>query len=104
MARAVLDLSIQAGYPYEITLDMEDYNGNDLEADYSCYFYCESIGTLTFSANATNDAWELEISEANTDLLLTNLEDYVVYTIKTSDSKKTKLLEGRIHVDAKVRG
>ena len=103
MAKAIQDLSIEAGYPYYLRLDLNDTSGGDLEDEYSCYFDCNSIGVLEFSTNVTGDAWELTISKENTDKLLTNQEEYVVYTVKTSDGSYDKLLSGRMHIDAKVR-
>ena len=103
MAKAILDLSIQAGYPFYFSLDLNDSAGLDLESEYSCWFECESIGKLQLSVNTEGTAYEITISKENTDLLLTNLEEYVIYTIKTSDSSYDKLLSGRLHIDAKVR-
>ena len=104
MAKALLDISIEAGYPYAFVIDMNNADGEDLEADYNCYFECESIGQLQFSlVSALVDSYELLISKENTDKLLTNLEEYTVYTVKISDGAYSKLLSGRIHVDDKVR-
>ena len=103
MAKAIQDLNIEAGYPYYFRLDLNSVSGEDLENDYSCYFECASIGLLEFSVNTAGDAWELTISKEDTDKLLVNQEEYVVYTVKTSDSSYDKLLSGRMHIDAKVR-
>ena len=103
MAKAILDLSMQAGYPYYFALDLNDSDGVDLESEYACWFECDSIGKLQLSVNDAGDAYEITISKENTDKLLTNLEEYVIYTVKTSDSAYDKLLTGRIHVDAKDR-
>ena len=51
MARSIIDLSISAGYPYELNVDFNDATGADLEALYNCYFECDSIGQLQFSLN-----------------------------------------------------
>ena len=104
MAKALLDIQIEAGYPYPFILDMNDADGVDLETDYSCYFECDSIGQLQFAVvNGATNRYELLISKENTDKLLANLEEYTVYNIKTSDGAYSKLLSGRIHVDNKVR-
>jgi hypothetical protein len=101
MAKAILDIYIEQGYPYPFNLDMNDADGVDLEADYSCYFYCVTIGVLPFSV--VGNRYELVISGINTAKVISNLDEYVVYTVKTSDSSEDKLLSGRIHSDAKVR-
>lgn len=96
-----MDLFIEKGYPYTFNLDMNNTDGADLEGDYYCYFECSSIGKLQFGV--ANNRYELEISEVNTNKLVNNLEEYVVYVVKKSNSKPEKLLTGRIHVDEKVR-
>lgn len=101
MAKVILDLYIEPSYPYQFNIDVNTAGGVDLEGDYSCYFYCESIGQLQFSV--VGDRYELTISSTNTDKLLDNLEDYTVYVIKTADSVPEKLMSGRIHIDKKVR-
>lgn len=101
MAKVILDISIEQGYPYLFVLNVDDSDGNDLENDYTCWFECESIGKLQFSVDV--DKYSLTISKEDTGRLETNLEDYVVYTIKTSDGSYEKLAGGRIHVDKKVR-
>lgn len=101
MGKAIVDLFIEPSYPYDLNVNFDDSDGTDLEDAYACYFECDSIGQLTFSK--ANDRYELTISGANTDKLLTTLEDYTVYAIKTADSSPTKLLSGRIHIDNKVR-
>ncbi len=101
MAKAILDIFIEASYPYQFNLNLNESDGVDLETDYDCYFYCDSIGELQFSV--ANDRYELTISEINTAKLLTNLEEYSTYTIKKRDSSYSKLLSGRIHVDDNVR-
>lgn len=101
MAKALLDISIEQGYPYLFTLNMDNSDGEDLENDYTCYFECESIGQLQFSVDV--DKYSLTISKEDTGRLENNLEEYVVYIIKTADGEYEKLLSGRIHVDKKVR-
>lgn len=106
MGRAIQDLHIEAGYPYELEIDLNSYEGLDMEEDYTAYFECDSIGKLTFTP--TDDGYSeytyiLTISKEDTDKLLVNLEKYTVYTIKTSDSDYDKLLEGRLHVNGKLR-
>ena len=101
MAKAIQDLFINQGYPYELNINMQDSSGLDLEEDYNCYFECDSIGQLQFSV--ANDRYELTISAINTSKLSTTLEDYVVYIIKTADSVPEKLMSGRIHIDEEVR-
>lgn len=101
MAKAILDLFIEKGYPYVLNLDMNDVNGEDLENDYSCYFENDSIGLLQFTVS--DDRYHLEMSETDTNKLTSNLQEYVVYTINTLDSKPAKLLSGRIHIDERVR-
>ena len=101
MAKAIQDLFINQGYPYELNINMQDSSGLDLEEDYHCYFECDSIGQLQFSV--ANDRYELTISAINTSKLSTTLEDYVVYIIKTADSVPEKLMSGRIHRDEEVR-
>lgn len=104
--RAITDLNIEAGYPYELELDLNDYEGVDLEDEYTCYFECDSIGKLELSVvvdSYTENIYSVTISKENTDKLLVNLEKYIVHTIKTSDGSYDKLLEGRIHINNKVR-
>jgi len=101
MAKAILDISIEQGYPYLFVLNMDDSDGNDLENDYTCWFECDSIGKLQFGVDI--DKYSLTISKEDTGRLDTNLEEYVVYTVKTSDGTYDKLLSGRMHIDAKVR-
>lgn len=101
MSRIIKDLNIEAGYPYEFNLDMNDALGVDLEGDYACYFECASVGRLQFSV--VNNAYILTISKENTDKLLTNLEEYTVHTIKTVGGAYDKILQGRIHINDKVR-
>ena len=101
MAKVISDISIEAGYPYLFNLNMDDADGNDLENDYTCWFECESIGKLQFSVDS--DKYTLTISKENTGKLVENLEEYVVYTIKTTDGTYDKLLSGRMHIDKKVR-
>ena len=101
MARTILDINVEAGYPYDFNIDMNDSDGLDMEDDYACYFECDSIGQLQFSVS--NNSYALSISKENTDKLLTNMEKYTVYTIKTVGGAYSKLLEGRIHINNKVR-
>ena len=101
MAKEILDIYIEPNYEYEFNLNFNDSNGTDLEGDYTCYFKCDSIGELAFSL--VGSQYELVISEANTALLTSNLEEYAVYVKSTTTSKYDKLLSGRIHIDKKVR-
>lgn len=96
-----MDLFIDVGYPYDLNINMNTAAGTDLEQDYSCYFECDSIGQLQFTV--ANSRYELEISATDTDKLTTMHEEYVVYAIKTADSKPEKLLSGRIYIDERVR-
>lgn len=97
MAKELIDIYVEQGYPYDFVLDMNDANDLDLESEYNCYFSCPSIGTKVFSVVA--DSYFLELTAIDTGLLDTNLEEYTVYTIKISDGSKDKLLSGRIILD-----
>ena len=101
MAKAIQDLFINQGYPYDLNIDMQDSDGLDLENDYSCYFECDSIGQLQF--DVVDERYELTISAINTRKIENTLEDYVVYILSTSDSVPEKLMSGRIHIDSEVR-
>ena len=100
MAKEILDLFIEQNYPYELTLDFNASDGTDLETDYTCTFYSPSIGEKTFSV--VTSAYYLELSAIDTNKLTTNMEEYTVYVTKIADSKKDKILSGRIVVDMKV--
>lgn len=101
MGRAISDLNIEAGYPYTFRLDINSSTGDNLEGDYACYFECKSTGKLQFAVVA--EAYDIVIPKEKTALMLTNLEQYTVYTVKTSDGTYDKILEGRLHVNKKVR-
>ena len=101
MAKVISDISIEQGYLYLFNLNLDDSDGNDLESDYSCWFECESIGKLQFIVDSGR--YTLTIPANQTVKLVSNLEEYVVYTIRTSDNTYDKLLTGRIHIDSKVR-
>lgn len=103
MAKVIIDIHIEQGYPYTYTLDMNDADGNDLETDYSCWFYSEQTGAVEFDVNPTDDGYNLTLSATDTDKLTVTSEEYVIYTIKTSDSSEDKLVTGRMHIDFKVR-
>jgi hypothetical protein len=101
MTKVIVDLFIEKGYPYNLNVNMDTVDGTNIEPSHTCYFYCESIGTLTFSV--VDNRYELEISSIDTDKLGSSLEDYSVYVIANSDGKYRKVLSGRIHTDKKVR-
>lgn len=100
MGKAILDIFIEKGYPYDLNINMDTPDGTDLETDYSCYFECASVGSIQLSV--ANNRYETEISAVNTNKMV-HLEDYVVYVIETATSKPKKLLTGRLHIDKKVR-
>lgn len=99
--KEILDIYVEQGYPYEFELDFNTADGLDLEGDYNCYFYNETIGSKTFSSNG--ELYSLILSETDTDKLTTNLQEYVVHVVNSSTSQKDKLLSGRIVVDKKTR-
>lgn len=101
MGNAILDLFISRNYIFPLSVSLDNEDGEDLESDYTCWFYCESIGSLEFTF--VTDRWQLEISAINTNKITDRFEDYVVYAINTSDSKERKLISGRIVLDDKVR-
>lgn len=101
MAKEILDIYIEQGYPYEFELDMNSEQDEDLEDLYTCYFYCDSIGSKPFSV--VNNAYVLILSGIDTNKLDTNLEDYVVYVVNNTTSIENKMLSGRIILDKKGR-
>ena len=101
MAKEIIDIYIEQGYPYNFDLDFNLFDGSNLEDDYTCYFYSESIGTKQYTT--TNNMFELTLSEADTNRLEMNLENYSVYVVNNQTSIEEKLLSGRIHLDKKIR-
>lgn len=102
MAKEIIDIYVEQGYPYNFDLDFNLFDGSNLEDDYTCYFYSDSIGTKEYDVE--DNIFKLTLSEADTSKLDNNLENYVVYVINTQTSTKEKLLSGRIHLDRKTRG
>lgn len=101
MAKEIIDIYIEQGYEYPFNLDLNLFNGENLEYENDCYFECVSIGKKQFSV--LNDYYTLTLSEADTGKLNNNLEPYTVYIQNTSTQKYEKLLSGRIHLDRKVK-
>lgn len=101
MAKEIIDIYIEQGYPYVFDLNFDLYDGTSLESDYTAYFECDSLGSKTFSV--TGDIYTLIFTEEDTQLLATNLEEYVVYVVHNTTSEKDKVLSGRIVVDKRVR-
>ena len=101
MAKIITDLFIEQGYPYDLNLDYNAADGENLETSYTCYFYSPSIGSKQFSV--VNNAYSLTLSKTDTAKLIDNLEEYVVFTVKSSDLSEEKLMSGRIHRDIKIR-
>ena len=100
MAKELLDIYVEQNYPYEFTLDFNNSAGTDLEGDYTCTFYNESIGSKTFSV--VSDEYYLQLSIADTNSIVNNLEEYVVYVSSNTTVEKYKLISGRIVLDSKV--
>ena len=106
MAKEIIDIFIEEGYPYDFELDFNDVEDADLEDDYSCIFYSSSIGSKSFSVGTNllgEDMYTLTLSGTDTAKLTDNLEEYVVYVTETATGVESKLLTGRIHLDKKVR-
>lgn len=106
MAKEILDIYIEQGYPYEFELDFNATDNSDLESIYNCYFYNSNIGTKTFSIGASangSDMFILTLSGLDTNKLINNLEEYVVYVSEIATNTESKLLTGRIHLDNKVK-
>ena len=104
MAKLIMDINIEQGYPYDFVLNMNTTDGEDLETDYTCYFECKSMGRIDFPA--VDGKYVLKIPREKTILLTKTLEDYVVYVVKNGEpdaGEYSKLLSGRIHTDRKVR-
>lgn len=100
--KEIIDIYVEPSYSYNFDLDFNLFDGTDLENDYTCYFYSDSIGTKQYATE--DNMFKLTLSEADTGKLLNNLEDYVVYAINNLTSEKDKLLTGRIIIDKKIRG
>lgn len=100
MAKEILDIYVEQGYPYTFDLDFNATDGSDLEDGYNTYFYNEYIGTKTFSI--VTGKYSLTLTAEDTGKLLNNLSNYVIYAVNTTTSDKEKLLTGRIVVDKKV--
>lgn len=100
--KEIIDIYIENGYPYNFDLDFNLFDGSDLESEYTCYFYCEDIGTKEYTVS--NNIFKLTLSEADTSGLENNLQEYVVYAVNTQSQSKEKLLTGRIVIDKKIRG
>jgi hypothetical protein len=101
MAKLIMDINIEQGYPYDFVLDMNTTDGEDLENDYTCYFECKSMGKIVFPV--VDDKYFVTIPKEKTTLLTKSLEDYVVYVVNNTTDEYSKLLSGRIHTDRKVR-
>jgi hypothetical protein len=100
MAKEIIDIYVEQGYSYNFDLDFNLFDGTDLEDEYTCYFYNESIGEKQYSA--IDNVFKLTLSESDTGKVQANLEEYVVYAIDSSTGSKEKLLSGRIIIDKKV--
>lgn len=100
MAKEILDIYIEQNYPYEFSLDFNDSYGADLEGDYACTFYCQSIGEKTFSV--ADGFYFLKLDATETNSIASNLEEYVVYVTNNTTLDKDKLVSGRIILDGKV--
>lgn len=100
MAKEILDIYVEQGYPYEFSIDLNTTDGVDLEPDYTAYFYNEDIGTKTFEVLA--NTYRLVLSSEDTGKITENLTKYVVYAVNNSTTEKDKLLTGRIVLDKKV--
>ena len=100
MAKEIIDIYVEQGYPYSFDLDFNLYDGTDLENDYTCTFYNKNIGYKNFTN--TGGYFSLVLTFEDTGKIVNNLENYVVYVTKISNSNKSKLLSGRIHLDKKV--
>ena len=101
MAKLIMDINIEQGYPYDFVLDMNTTDGEDLETDYTCYFECKSMGKIVFPV--VDGRYSVTIPKEKTSLLTQSLEDYVVYVVDNTTDEYSKLLSGRIHTDRKVR-
>lgn len=103
MAKEILDIYIEQGYPYEFNLDFNNVDGSDLENSYTCYFENNSIGKKQYAV--IDNRFDLTLSSIDTDKLKDNMENYVVYVVRNTDSTDiNKLLTGRIILDKKKVG
>jgi hypothetical protein len=48
MAKEILDIYVEVGYPYEYLLDFNLFDGTDLENNYTCWFYNKHINSKQF--------------------------------------------------------
>lgn len=101
MAKEIIDIYIEKGYPYPFDIDFNTEDGLDLESEYTCWFENKDIGLKQFSV--IDNTFKLILTQEDTGKLESNLEDYVVYAQKISTSEYEKLLSGRIIIDEKVR-
>ena len=100
MAKEILDIYVEQGYPYNFDIDFNLFDGTDLENDYTCVFYNSSIGSKNYSV--VSNTFKLTLSKEDTGKITKNLETYVVYATETATGLTDKLLSGRIILDKKV--
>lgn len=102
MAKEILDIYVEQGYPYDFDLDFNSIDGTDLENDYTCYFVNDSIGSKQFEV--INNRYNMVLTSEDTGKLINNLEQYTIYAYEIVTGKKNKLLSGRIHLDGISKG
>ena len=101
MAKEILDIYVEAGYPYNFDIDFNTDTGVDLEGDYTCWFENKHIGKKQYSV--VDNTFKLTLTSEDTGKLIENLEEYVVYAIQSSNAEPNKLLSGRIVLDKLIR-
>lgn len=102
MAKEILDIYVEQGYPYDFTLDYNTVDGSNLESSHTCYFFSNSIGIKQFSI--VDNKYSLVLGPEDTGKLTNNLEAYNIYAYETSTGTKLKLLSGRIILDGISNG
>lgn len=101
MAKELLDIFIEQGYPYEFDLDFNEIDGDDLEDAYDCFFDNESTGNKQFSV--FDNKYTLTLTKEDTGKIKTNNQQYVVYVIDKLTGNYAKLLSGRIVLEPQIR-
>ena len=102
MAKEILDIYVEQGYPYDFDLDFNASDGSNLESSHTCYFFSNSIGIKQFSI--VDNKYNLVLGAEDTGKLVNNLEAYDIYAYETSTGSKIKLLSGRIILDGTSNG
>ena len=101
MAKEILDIYIEQGYEYQFSLDFNLFDNSDLESQFTCKFYNSSIGYKTFTN--IGSSYSLALTAEDTGKISNNLEVYEVYVTEIATGISSKLLNGRIIIDRKIR-